>query len=65
MKEEWPGGAFVAFCILAFLVPIVGWIMGGINLNKDNNTQARIGQAQILLVIATVSFGIGMLILMA
>ena len=65
MKQQWTGGEMVLFCILAFIIPLFGWILGGMNINKDNNSPERVGQAQTLLIIGTVSFAAGFFMILA
>ena len=50
--KAWGGGMMTFLCIISFFVPIVGWIMGGINLKHP----ARNGQAIALIAIGTFGF---------
>lgn len=52
MVEKWDSGTMVGLCILAFLIPIAGWIIGGMNLKHPE----RNGQAIILIVLGIASF---------
>lgn len=54
MKEKWETGSMIGLSILAFLIPIAGWIIGGINLKHPE----RNGQAIWLIVLGVLGFGI-------
>ncbi len=47
-KEAWSGGAMFGLCVLAFLIPLVGLIVGFMNLGEPE----RVGQASTILAIA-------------
>jgi ankyrin repeat protein len=54
-KECWNGFLMVLVWVpLAFFIPIIGWIMGGFNLNKKRNSEPRQQQAIALIVIASI-----------
>ncbi|MDR1483351.1 MAG: hypothetical protein LBT09_00855 [Planctomycetaceae bacterium] len=56
IKQGWNAFLMVIWILLSFFCPLFGWIMGGINLNKEKNSEGRRAQAIALIVIATVGF---------
>jgi len=69
MNEKWSGNLMFLFCALS-LIPLFGWIVGGLHLNKEKNTEERRQQAFVLIVISTISFvfsqlmGVSLLVLL-
>ncbi len=56
LKEAWSGGKVIGLCILAFFIPLAGWIIGGVNMG-DSGKMCRRAQAFTLIVISTISAG--------
>ncbi|MDR1492839.1 MAG: hypothetical protein LBT05_08965 [Planctomycetaceae bacterium] len=54
LNESWNVGLFILFIFLTLIVPLVGIILGGMNLNSAKNTEGRRGQAITLLVLGIV-----------
>ncbi|MDR1382849.1 MAG: hypothetical protein LBJ67_03235 [Planctomycetaceae bacterium] len=50
-KQGWNVGLFILFIVLTIFVPLVGLILGGINLSPSKNTEGRRGQAIALFVL--------------
>ena len=65
LKAGWDGCLFVViFCVLSFCIPPVGWILGGLNLSREHNSDARRQQAIALIIIASIGAFISFPILM-
>ncbi|MDR1385137.1 MAG: hypothetical protein LBJ67_15000 [Planctomycetaceae bacterium] len=60
IKTAWNAGLIILFCALSFFCPIVGWILGGLNLNKEKNSKGRRKQAAALIIIGVASFVAGL-----
>ncbi|MDR1491939.1 MAG: hypothetical protein LBT05_04365 [Planctomycetaceae bacterium] len=55
LQEPWNGGTFVLFIVLTLFVPLVGIILGAINLSSAKNSEKRRTQALTLLIIGGVA----------
>lgn len=58
--EKWGSGAMAGLCILSVFIPIVGWIVGGINLKHPE----RKDQAGTLIVMGLIGAAINLFMMM-
>lgn len=62
--KQGKNGYAVAGLILAFFIPLLGWIFGGIGLSKANEREAGKGLSIAAIVIATIMFFINFYLIM-
>ena len=51
-KERWSFPMMLVLGVLSFIIPIAGWIIGGLNLRYP----ARVNQSWLLIVLGIISF---------
>jgi predicted nucleic acid-binding Zn ribbon protein len=56
IKQGWNAFLMVIWVLISFLCPLFGWIMGGINLNTEKNSEGRRNQAIALIIIVSAGF---------
>ena len=54
-KKDWNTGLMILWCFLS-VIPLFGWILGGINMSKTHHSEGRRKQALVLIIISSVSF---------
>lgn len=61
--EKWNDVVMTGLLIGTIFIPILGLIIGALNMNNNSVSQEKMGQAKILLVVACISFVISSIML--